>query len=352
MMNRESPSYKEKTDRINAWHSVGGLTIKFIWAFVILIILASLGKLFLVNETTPDNALNETIKEKPIQNPVPWHEVDEAIVEALQMSREEAKNSASAKLDAWVSRQMERVDNDFLDWYFGYWNQQVIGVKALWYGAMHWVDGDQPTASEKITETVQEEFSKRVLRPQVSQLELERITREVVDLYVSSLRKNIQAIPQKYEIPQKDWDRHIDDLAVITSNVEGNRKVEVSLKALTTSTAAGTVVLAKAVGPAMKSIGSKVSANLAGKAAAKMAAKTGGKVAAKAGGKFLGPIVGIGIILWDAWDHNSTVSENKPILRKGIVDYFYEVNDLLLNDTESSVMSVIYQIEGNVLNAN
>lgn len=351
MTDRETPSYKEKTERITAWGSVGGLVVKFIWAFVILIILASLGKLFLVNESIPDNASNETTKEKPIQNAVPWHEVDKAIVNALQASSDEAKTSASKKLDTWVNKQMTRVDNDFLDWYFGYWNQQVMGVKALWYGAKHWVDGDQPTAPEKITETVQEEFSKRVLRPQVSQLELERITREVVDLYVSSLRKNIQEIPKKYDIPHKDWDRHIDDLAVITTNVEGNRKVEVSLKALTTSTAAGTVVLAKAMGPAMKSIGSKVSANLAGKAAAKMAAKTGGKVAAKAGGKFLGPIIGIGIIIWDAWDHNSTVSENKPILRKGIVDYFNEVKDLLLNDTESSVMTVIYQIEGNVLNA-
>lgn len=346
----EKPSYKEKTDRIHAWGNLGGLLIKMVWAVVIVIILASLGKLLLVNDPKNQESYNDSPKEKPIIAPVAWHEVDKSIVEALKLSRKTAEELASSKLDVWVNKQMVRVDNDFLEWYFGYWNQQVMEISALWYGAEHWIDGDKPTSSEKVTEKVQEEFSKRVLRPQIAQLELERMTRDVVNQYAVSLRNNLKKIPQKYNIPQKDWNRHLDDIAILTNDVEGNRKVDVSLKAITTSIAAGTIVLAKAMAPAMKAVGTKVSANLAGKAAAKMAAKTGGKVAAKAGGKIFGPIVGIGIIIWDVWDHNSTVNENKPILRKGIQDYFYEVKDMLLHDTESSVMSVIYIIEGNVLN--
>lgn len=345
----DKPSYEEKTNRIHAWGNLGGLLIKVVWAVVIVIILASLGKLLLVNNPQSQESHHVSQKEKPIIAPVAWDEVDKSIAEALELSRKTAEKLASSKLDVWVDKQMGRVDNDFLEWYFGYWNQQVMGISALWYGAKHWVDGDELTASEKITEEVQEEFSKRVLRPQIAQLELERITREVVNQYVVSLRNNLNNIPSKYNISQKDWDRHLDDIAILTSDVEGNRNVDVSLKAIATSTAAGAVVLAKAMAPAMKAVGTKVSANLAGKATAKLAAKTGGKVAAKTGGKFLGPIVGIGIVIWDAWDHNSTVNENKPILRKGIQDYFYEVKDTLLHDTESSVMSVIYTIEGNVL---
>lgn len=26
-----------------------------------------------------------------------------------------------------------RVDDDFLEWYFDYWNQQVLGLKSIWY---------------------------------------------------------------------------------------------------------------------------------------------------------------------------------------------------------------------------
>lgn len=347
----DSHSYENKTERINAWGNIGKIFVKLIWAFVILIILASVGKIFLVNKSQEETTSSHVPKSKPIKQSADWNSVDEAIVRALKLASKEAKISASDELDIWVSRQMERVDNDFLDWYFGYWNQQAMGLESLWHGVKHWAKEDNLSASEAITEKVQEEFAKRVLRPQISQMALERITREVVNQYTVFLRTNLQRIPGNYDIPQSDWERHLNGIAVMTTDVEGNRNVEVSLKALTTSTAVGTVVLAKAMAPAMKSIGTKVSTNLAGKAAAKMASKTGAKVASKAGGKFLGPIVGIGIIIWDAWDHNSTKRKNKPILRENIQDYFDGVKDMLLNDTESGVMSVIYRVEGEVVKA-
>lgn len=351
MEERETPSYQDKTERLHAWGNVGKLTISLIWAVIVLIVLASLGKLFLFNDPEPAKAVQRLPKAEPIKPAVPWNEVDGAIAEAMQASSAEARALASKKLDHWVDALMVRVDGNFLDWYFGYWHQQVMGMQALWYEAKHWADGDQPTAAEELTQTIQEEFSTRVLRPQISQLELERITREVVDHYVEALRRNIRKIPGKYEIPVKDWERHLEDIAVMTHSIEGNRGIEVSLKALTVSTVAGTVILAKAMGPALGAIGTKVSAGMAGKAAAGMATKTGGKVAAKAGGKFLGPIIGIGIIIWDLWDHDATVKGNKPALRQGIVDYFGEMKALLLDDTDVSVMSVVYRIERNVMHS-
>ena len=105
----------------------------------------------------------------------------------------------------------------------------------------------------------------------------------------------------------------------------------------------------KSLSPAIKSIGTKVSAKLASKAAAKMAAKTGGKVAAKAGGELLGPIVGIGIIIWDLYDHAQTTKVNKPILRNNIEAYLKEVEETLLEDPEGSIMATIRQIETSIL---
>ena len=345
--------YQEKTERINAWSRIGSLTVKLVWTFVIVIVLASLGNYLSVKDTPSmkEDTSIQTPREKPIIEPMDWHEIDQAIVDGLIESRVSSEKLASAKLEAWVTKLMVRVDDDFLGWYFGYWNQQIMGLKALWHSGYHWVDGDHPTASEKITETVQEQFAKRVLRPQIAQMELERVTREVVNHYTISLRNTLNEIPKTYNVPTKDWEAHLEDLAIISSTIEGNREVALSLKAVATSTAAGTVVFAKALTPAFKAMGSKVSAKMAGKAAAKMATKTGAKVAAKAGGKLLGPIVGVGIMIWDLWDHNATRDENKPILRKNIQDYLYEMKDVLLHDTESGVMSVIYTVEGNVVDA-
>ena len=98
----------------------------------------------------------------------------------------------------------------------------------------------------------------------------------------------------------------------------------------------------------LKKIGGKVAAKLAGKAAAKMAAKTGGKVAAEAGGKMLGPIIGIGIMIWDVYDHYKTRQINEPILRENLYEYVDLMTNELLNSPESGVMAAIYQLEKSI----
>ncbi len=58
---------------------------------------------------------------------------------------------------------------------------------------------------------------------------------------------------------------------------------------------------------------------------------------AKSGGKLLGPIIGIGIIIWDLWDHKSTRAENEPILRQNLYDYVDLMTQELLNDPQRAV---------------
>jgi hypothetical protein len=137
----------------------------------------------------------------------------------------------------------------------------------------------------------------------------------------------------------------LDNIAAMTSRTEGNREVGLSLKAITVSATAGTLALGKAMMPVMKKVTGQISGKLAGKAAAKMAAKTGSKVAAKAGGELLGPIVAIGIIAWDYWDHTKTKEHGKPVLRQNIADYFAQLKHSLLHDNESGLITAITRLE-------
>ena len=246
---------------------------------------------------------------------------------------------------------MTRVDADFLDWYFGYWHQQILGLKAIWYWSVTQVLSDAPAAAARITEDIQEQFATRVLRPEIAQLELERLTNEVLKIYVTKVSESLAPIPEKYQITPPDWERYLDDIAVVISRTEGNRDIPLTLKALTVTTGASTVALGYALHPAIKQIGSKVSGTLAGKAASNLAATTGAKVGAKAGGKFLGPIIGLGIIIWDVWDHQQTKKVERPVLRQAIADYFTEVQQNLLHAPESGVMSVLQTIEGNIISS-
>ena len=349
-----SRPYDKRTRRIEAWgvffESFGRNVVRLIWLVVFLIILVAVGK-YLVstsmrNEILPAKA---ELKAKSIVPPVQWDVVDKALAQALNQARAAAEARASSGLDPLVDEWMVRVDQDFLPWYFSYWNQQKLGLEGIVSSVHHWIDNEAPTAAQAVTETVQEEFAVRVLRPQITQIQLEQLTHDVVNVYVAALQKEINTIPQQYNVPVEEWDRYLSDMALLTSSVEGNRQVELSLKAITGTTLAGTVVLGQAVAKLAAKLGSNVSAEFAGKAAAKMAAKTGGKVAAKLGGKLLGPIVGVGIIIWDLWDHASTKETAMPVLRQNLQDYLQHVKETLLHDSESGVMSVVDHMEANVL---
>jgi hypothetical protein len=344
--NNNGSDYDKKSQRIHAWSDLLKAISKFLWIIVIVIILAVVGKMFIFKSGKTVKPL-EPVKKTAVEK-VDWSMVNKAIGKTMTDARNETEEMASAKLDFWIEQSMERVDNDFLEWYFGYWNQQKLGLQGLLAQVMHWVDSDNPTAAEKLTEVVQEEFTNRVIRPQIAQLELERMVNEIVSHYCSILKGKLDEIPLEYKIERADWERYIGDISVMVKNVEANRSTPLPLKAIVGITAGGTIVLFKSLKPVIMKIGAKISSRLAAKTAGNMAAKTGGKVAARAGGKFLGTIVAVGIIIWDVWDHYSTKKTAKPVLRQNIHDYLKEVKENILHDPEYGIMTIIYGMEQNI----
>jgi hypothetical protein len=319
-----------------------------IWIIIVVVVLAAIGRYLVIKNQSPPTTTQTN--HKPIIETIPWRDVDQSIARAITDTRKSTEAFAAKQIDVMIGGLMVRVDTDFLEWYFGYWQQQVIGLKALgyWIVDTKWIEkfiGDQPDTAERITEIVQEEFAKRVLRPEIAELELERIVRDTANHYVVQLRANLDTVPSQYKIPRADWDKYIEGIALTTTGTDGNREIPVSLKALTASGAGGAVVLASKMKVLIGKLSGKVMAKSTGKAASKMAAKTGGKVAAKAGGKFLGIIVGAGVLIWDVWDHYKTEKDNRPILRQAMVDYFAELKDILLNDPEAGLMVTFNDLE-------
>jgi hypothetical protein len=334
------------TEKIAAWTR---LLSRVIWFVIVLIGAATVGQ-WLVTDQSATAPPAQTAKSLP-KPAINWAQVDADIVHVLKDAASAAEEAATHKLEVWTNALMQRVDDDFLDWYFGYWNQQSLGLKALWYWSVSKVLSDAPDAAERLTAEIQAQFAARVLRPEIAQLELERLTNEVLKIYVTKVREYLAPIPEKYQITPPDWERYLDNIAVIIARTEGNRETPLTLKAFTVTTGASAVVLGPALVPAIKQIGGKVSGKLAGKAAGSMAAKTGAKVGVKAGSKLLGPMIGMGIILWDVWDHHQTQKDGRPILRQAIADYFTAVQQKLLHEPESGVMSVLHTIEGNIISS-
>lgn len=338
--------YDKKSNRLHAWSDLIRSISKFLWLIVILIILGVLGKLFVFKsdkDTRPRGPVT-----KPVVEKIDWNQVNKEIAKVMSEARMETETLASSKLDTWIDENMKRVDEDFLEWYFGYWTQQKLGLSSLLAQVWHWVDSDSPTAAEALTETVQEEFTNRVIRPQIAQMEMERLINEIIAHYSTTLKGKLERIPTQYKIKPADWERYIEDISVMVKNVEANRGTPLALKAVVGVTAGGAVLMVNALRPVITKIGAKISSKMAAKTASKMAAKTGGKVAAKTGGKFLGTIVAVGIIIWDVWDHYATKKKAKPVLRQNIYDYLKEVKQSILHDPDYGIMTIIYEMEKSV----
>jgi hypothetical protein len=348
-------TYIDKTHRLQAWSQLIQSITPFIWVVVILmVIIPLLGRAFIAGSATekPTDLANKSREEVVIVTPPNSSQLDQAMLTALQSAHHKAEIFASQELDEWVDELMSRVDNSFLDWYFDYFNQKKMEFSApfVWLSSAvsHKINTNNPPASqavaEKLTQDFQAEFAKRVLRPRIAQIELERITRDTINVYVNKLGNNIAQIQSRYQIPQGQWERYLDDIAVTIADIEGAIS-NLSMKVLV---GGSSYLLAKAMIPAVTKIGSKVVVSLAGKASAKMAAKTGGAVAGQLGLQFLDPIVAAGILIWDVWDYHHTVQVDRPVLREVILNYLTEVKASLLENHNNSVMSAIYQLEGNI----
>ncbi|WP_107666630.1 hypothetical protein [Cyanothece sp. BG0011] len=350
------PSYTEKTERLNTILTGIATVLNAIKPFLLvifcLIVLSWAGK-FVMNYSMSQGISELNSRENTeVTITVPEKKnIDEGIAISLKQAKINAENFASEELDQWVNQLMTRVDDSFLPWYFGYFNQKYQELRTpflyLKSAVFHWVNRKNPSPNQavakQLTEEMQREFAKRVLQPKLSQLQLENITRNTANVYVDSLTNNLANLQSHYNIPQAEWEKYLNGLAVTIKDAEGNVS-NLSMKLLVVGSP---YLFAKAMIP-LASKGGIAMLSLAGKSGAKMAAKTGGIAATKIGAQLIDPLVVFGIMMWDLWDYHHTVSVEKPILRNTIELYLQEVKEILL---ENSIMSSIYQVENGILKA-
>ncbi|MCP4146306.1 MAG: hypothetical protein GY757_01020 [bacterium] len=250
-------NYQDKSQRIIAWSDFIRSAGRILWLIVAIFALAALGKHFFSN--TENHSHEHTPIEK-VQSPkVDWNVIDAEVAEKLKASRAETEVYASQQLDQWVKENMERVDNDFLEWYFSFWTQQKINLLGLWAQGKKWIFSDSPAAARAITLEVQEEFSDRVIRPENAQLELERIIGEVVSFYTGTLKGKLETIPFKYSINPADWNRYLSNMSGMARKGQAKSSIPITLKAVIGYSASTTAKIFTALKPVITKIMGKIS---------------------------------------------------------------------------------------------
>ncbi len=325
-----------------------------LWIIILILVFLPLIGNFISQNSLKNHPSNPILADQTVFIERKQYEIDNVITLSIKEAHQIAEIQASKDLDQWLSQLMNRVDNSFIPWYFDYFNQKGRELNVVWTGLsssiLHWTNTSNPTGkqaiAEKLTQDFQREFAIRVLRPQIAQLELERIARNTINLYAEELVKNLGEVQASYQIPRGDWERYINDIAITAFGIEGNPTAKLQSKILVGTTG---FILAKAMLPTVGKLSSKLVIGLASKTGAKMAAKTGTLVAGKLGVQLIDPIAAVGIMAWDIWEHHHTVNVEKPILRQALSDYLEQVKFSLLDNHQNSIMSSIYQVEDKIL---
>jgi len=319
--------------------------VTILWATLIIFILYFIGRYFLgPSQGSPPNENPQEIPEIPsIEPAIPYEQLNEEILTALKTAKASALETASNDLDSWVHDIMERVDPGFLDWYFSYWTQQKMQLKGLYHNAFHLIYSRHPPAEEKILQQIEAEFEKRVLQQRLAQKELEVIAQQAMNQYIKVLRQELDLIAKRHKIPKAEWERYLEDISLLSQNLEPKRTVPLALKGVI-SYGSG-IALSKQIKLMISNIREKIAMKLASKGAAGKAVKTAGKVL----GKLFGPAIAVATVAWDVWDHTRSEKEYRPILKENIRSYFLLVKETMLNDREKGILGVILDMEKHVM---
>ena len=326
---------KTKSNWLEQFERVTRIAERLIWLIVLVLITTAVAN-FLKMHSPDSTRFSPIVKQEPIERPIPV-QVDREIALALREARTLTQDFASARLDSWKTDVMKRVDNNFLDWYFSYWNQQVLGIKYAIQGGYHWFNSKALTPEQASLNLIQKEFEKRVLPPEITQATFKDLIEDSVTEYTQELSQRLATIPSHYQIPQGEWDKYLRDIALITERSEANRQISIEQKGIVATAGYSSIL----VGKLASKIGAKVGA--------KVGAKSTAKISAKLGGKLLGSVFGVGIIIWDLVDHHVTKTTQMPILRNNIEEYLEQVKIAILKDPNTGLISVIYALEKQVL---
>ncbi len=305
---------------------------------------------------------NFNVNKKNAEEVVITYPSNNEICDVLDTAHEKAYDYAANALDEWIAEMMIRVDEDFINDYFSFINVKKREISAVYHSTVHFFNKSSATAEEVASRELEDELSRKVIKPEISQAKIKNIMDNAVSIYMETLDTGFSNLQSEYQIPTPEWNNYISDICGITMDSE-QKNYPFKFKLLVASGVALTgITTVSFVAPLVKKVMTKVSTRIVARVAAKASAKAGTKIiastATKAGTKAVAasfnvvPIIGLGvtaaICIWDIADYAYNASKGKKMLRQNLSEYFAEVKAEMLSDSESSIMGCLSNFENSL----
>jgi hypothetical protein len=330
------------------------------------VIIASTALIFHQLQPRWDNVPETRIREQPIVQAVDLSRLTPDIRQAIEQARSRGLEHARGELGSLRAEMMRKVDSNLLDWYFGYWTQQRLGLTYALISGKNWVAGlvadvDPEEASKNLQKEIAREFELRVMPGPILEQHLQRIAQQAVAVFVQSLQEHLQDIPKRYQIPPAQWDEHLERITFMIGGTEASRTVPLTFKALSAGVVLSGVGVTATLAPYVTA---QFTQNMAGAAAGRASGVLAGSVGRRAattlsrhaaargfatgvaswGGALTGGVALAALAGWEAWDHKSTIAENRPLLRDN-VDRFLQMYEAGLVEPHGMIGGILHDLE-------
>lgn len=285
-----------------------------------------------------------------------WLRVEWDIVAASQAATGQAKSYAQGSMESWRGFVYQRTDADFIPWFSSYWTQQWLSMKVAWYKLNA---GDETGVVEnRLALYLQEQYHDRVLEPVAEEIDPDGVMQQATKRYVQFLGQQLQGLPQRYGVPQDQFDRRLQDIPAIVLGSPAAHNASlyqivhadpldrlpayVSLveRIRTASGGAGVGSSATGISSVAKRTSEKLAAELVTSGAASAASAVVGRVA--------GMAISLGVAGFTAIARANERPEVEAHLRQNLnADFDEEWLDLMRNPA-TGVLSGVYHISGQI----
>lgn len=330
------------------------------------VIIASTALIFHQGQPRGGKLSEPHVVEQPVIQAVDLSRLTPDVRQAVENARMDGLQHARAELESLHGEMMQKVDSRLLDWYFGYWTQQRLGLSYAYTSGKNWVaslvvDVDPEEAGRTLQTEIAREFELRVMPGPILEQHLQRIAQQSVTVFVRSLQEHLQDIPKRYQVPSAQWEEYLERITFMIGGTQASRSVPLTLKALSAgvvlSGASVTAALApyvtaqfaqnmamagasRASGALVGSVGRRAATTLSRQVAARGLATGAGSW----GGALTGGVALVALVAWEAWDHQSTVAENRPLLRNNI-DHFLQLYESGLVEPHGMIGNILHDLE-------
>lgn len=301
-------------------------------------------------DLTPPVQILESISESA------WWQVDSDIGIASQAVARLAKNDARAAMENWRDRVSQRTETDFIPWFTGYWTQQWLSIKIAWY-ELNAGDGTD-SAVKRLATYLQQQYDDRVVKPVTKEIDPDVVRAQATQLYVQLLGEQLQGIPQRYGIPQAQFDLRLKEIPAIALAPPPARSVSL-YEIVHADPIAGLPAYAALIAQIRKDAGGSGSGPMdsrispaAQRVSEKLAAKLVGGGGASAVGAAFGRVgsmmISLGAAAFGAIAHENERPEVEAQLRENLNAMLEDMWLSLMEDPATGVMAGVYYLAAQI----